>query len=194
MIVIDNILVSDEVLKEQFVCDLSKCKGACCVDGDAGAPLEKAELEKINEVFDAVWPYLNEESKKEIAAQGRYVYDKEYGWVTPTINSQVCVYGIKDAKGVVKCGIEQAYLDGKVTWKKPVSCHLFPVITKESKRSNNVYVNYEPREDNCKAACSLGKKLKVPVYVFLKESLVRKFGQEFYDALDATAQHLNPRP
>jgi len=194
MIAIDNILVSDEVVKAQFVCDLTKCKGACCVDGDAGAPLEKAELEKINEVFDIVLPYLNEESKKEIAAQGRYVYDKEYGWVTPTINSAVCVYGIKDAKGIVKCGIEQAYLDGKTQWKKPISCHLFPVITKESKRSENIYVNYEPREDNCKAACSLGKKLKVPVYVFLKESLVRKFGQPFYDALDATAKHLNNNP
>jgi Protein of unknown function (DUF3109) len=195
MIAIDNILVSDEVVKAQFVCDLSKCKGACCVDGDAGAPLEKAELQKINEVFDDVLPYLNEESKKEIEKQGRYVYDKEYGWVTPTINSKVCVYGIKDKQGVVKCGIEQAYLDKKVEWKKPLSCHLFPVITKESKRSDNIYVNYEPREDNCKAACSLGKKLKVPVYIFLKESLVRKFGQKFYEALDATAKHLNtPNP
>ncbi|MEI8059032.1 MAG: DUF3109 family protein [Ferruginibacter sp.] len=194
MIVIDNKLVSDAIVKEQFVCDLSKCKGACCVDGDAGAPLEKAELEKINEVFDFVLPYLNEESKKEIESQGRYVYDLEFGWVTPTINSKVCVYGIKDSAGVVKCGIEQAYLDGKVKWKKPISCHLFPIITKESKRSTNVYVNYEPREDNCKAACSLGKKLKVPVYVFLKEPLVRKFGQEFYDALEATATHLNKNP
>jgi Protein of unknown function (DUF3109) len=194
MIAIDNILVSDEVVKAQFVCDLSKCKGACCVDGDAGAPLDKAELQKINEVFDDVLPYLNEESKKEIEKQGRYVYDKEYGWVTPTINSKVCVYGIKDKQGVVKCGIEQAYLDKKVEWKKPISCHLFPVTTKESKRSDNIYVNYEPREDNCKAACSLGKKLKVPVYIFLKESLVRKFGQKFYNALDATAKHLNEKP
>ena len=194
MIAIDNILVSDQVVNEQFVCDLSKCKGACCVDGDAGAPLEKAELEKINEVFDKVLPYLNAESKNEIEKQGRYVYDKEYGWVTPTIESKVCVYGIKDKQGIVKCGIEQAYLEGKVAWKKPISCHLFPVITKESKRSNNIYVNYEPREDNCKAACSLGRKLKVPVYVFLKEPLVRKFGQTFYDALDATAQHINKTP
>ncbi|MBS1510724.1 MAG: DUF3109 family protein [Bacteroidetes bacterium] len=191
MIAIDNKLISDEVIKAQFVCDLNKCKGACCVDGDAGAPLEKSELEKINEVFDAVLPYLNDESRTEIERQGRYVYDREYGWVTPTINSQICVYGIRDKEGIVKCGIEQAYLDGKVAWKKPISCHLFPVITKESKRSDNVYVNYEPREDNCKAACSLGKKLKVPVYVFLKEALIRKFGEAFYEALDATAQYIN---
>lgn len=193
MIAIDNILVSDEVVKEQFVCDLSKCKGACCVDGDAGAPLEKDELKKIDEVFDMVLPYLDAESKNELNRQGRYVYDKEYGWVTPTIESKVCVYGIKDKNGIVKCGIEQAFLDGKIKWKKPISCHLFPIITKESKRSNNVYVNYEPREDHCKAACSLGKKLKVPVYVFLKEALIRKFGKKFYNALAATAQHLNTK-
>lgn len=190
MIAINNILISDEVVKEQFVCDLGKCKGACCVDGDAGAPLEKEELQHINDVFEAVLPYLNEESKKEIDRQGRYVYDKEYGWVTPTIDSKICVYGIVDKQGIVKCGIEQAYLDGKVTWKKPISCHLFPIITKKSKRTTTEYVNYEPREDNCKAACTLGKKLKVPVYQFLKEPLIRKFGQEFYEALDATANHL----
>ena len=193
MIAIDNILVADAVISEQFVCDLSKCKGACCVDGDAGAPLENDELDKLNEVYDAVLPYLNETSKKELERQGRYVYDREYGWVTPTINSKVCVYGIHDKDGVVKCGIEQAYIDGKVKWKKPISCHLFPVITKESKRSNDVYVNYEPREDHCKAACTFGKKLKVPVYVFLKEALVRKFGKKFYAALEATAQHLNKK-
>ena len=190
MIAINNILISDEVVKEQFVCDLGKCKGACCVDGDAGAPLEKEELQHINDVFEAVLTYLNEESKKEIDRQGRYVYDKEYGWVTPTIDSKICVYGIVDKQGIVKCGIEQAYLDGKVTWKKPISCHLFPIITKKSKRTATEYVNYEPREDNCKAACALGKKLKVPVYQFLKEPLIRKFGQEFYEALDATANHL----
>lgn len=193
MIAIDNILIADAVVKEQFVCDLTKCKGACCVDGDAGAPLENAELDKINEVYEAVLPYLNETSKKELERQGRYVYDKDYGWVTPTINSAVCVYGIKDENGIVKCGIEQAYIDGKVKWKKPISCHLFPIITKESKRSDNVYVNYEPREDHCKAACTFGKKLKVPVYVFLKEALTRKFGKKFYSALEATAQHLNKK-
>lgn len=193
MIAIDNILVSDDVITEQFVCDLTQCKGACCVDGDAGAPLQADELDKLNEVYETVLPYLNEESKKELDRQSRYVYDKEYGWVTPTINSKVCVYGIIDDAGIVKCGIEQAYRDGKVTWKKPISCHLFPIITKESKRNENVYVNYEPRQDSCKAACSLGKKLKVPVYVFLKEALVRKFGLKFYDTLQATAEHQNKK-
>lgn len=193
MIAIDNVLISDQVVSEQFVCDLSKCKGACCVDGDAGAPLARNELMKIDEVFDVVVPYLNQESIIEINRQGRYVYDKEFGWVTPTINTKICVYGIKDDQGIVKCGIEQAYLDGKVNWKKPISCHLFPITVEKSSNGTTEYVNYEPREDNCKAACSLGKKLKVPVYQFLKESITRKFGEEFYNALDATAKHMQSK-
>ena len=193
MIAINNVLVSDQIVSEQFVCDLNKCKGACCVDGDAGAPLDKSELKHIDEVFDKVLPYLNETSKREIEKQGRFVYDREYGWVTPTINSQICVYGIVDKNGIVKCGIEQAYLDGKIKWKKPISCHLFPVIVKKSSDGITEYANYEPREDNCKAACSLGKQLKVPVYQFLKEPLVRKFGEDFYQALEATAAHLNSK-
>lgn len=190
MIAIDNVLLSDQILHEQFVCDLTSCKGACCVDGDAGAPLEKSELKEIDAVQEAVLPYLTEESRAEIKRQGKYVYDREYGWVTPTINSKICVYGITDAQGIVKCGIEQAYLDGKVKWKKPISCHLFPIIVKKSKDGITEFANYEPREDNCKAACALGKKLKVPVYQFLKEPLTRKFGKDFYEALSATAQHL----
>ena len=192
MIVINNKLVSDEIIEEQFVCDLNKCKGGCCVDGDAGAPLSKEELVHLNEVYDAVLPYLDEENKNELQRQGRYVYDDEFGWVTPTIQSKVCVYGITDPNGIVKCGIEQAYNDGKVSWKKPISCHLFPIRVQLSKNKETEYVNYEPREDLCSAACSLGKKLKVPVYVFLKDALVRKYGIEFYDTLDATAKHVKP--
>ena len=191
MIAIDNILISDEIVHEQFVCDLNKCKGGCCVDGDAGAPLNKDELEKINEVYNAVLPYLDEENKEELERQGKYVYDKEFGWVTPTIKSKVCVYGITDKKGIVKCSIEQAYNDGKVQWKKPISCHLFPVRIKQSRNKQTDYVNYEPREDLCSAACTLGKKLKVPVYVFLKDALIRKYGEAFYETLEATAKHLN---
>jgi hypothetical protein len=194
MIAIDNILISDEIVQEQFVCDLNKCKGGCCVDGDAGAPLNKDELEKINEVFDAVLPYLPEESKIALQKQGRYVYDKEFGWVTPTIESKVCVYGITDKNGIVKCGIEQAYNDGKVKWKKPISCHLFPIRIQQSRNKQTEYLNYEPREDLCSAACSLGKKLKVPVYVFLKDALIRKYGTAFYETLEATAQHLDTKP
>jgi hypothetical protein len=193
MIAIDHVLLSEEIINEAFVCDLNACKGACCVDGDAGAPLDPSELKKIDEVFNEVLPYLGSESIDEINRQGRYVFDKEFGWVTPTINSAICVYGIKDENGIVKCGIEQAYLDGKVKWKKPISCHLFPVIVKESQDGVTQFANYHPREDHCKAACALGKKLKVPVYEFLKEPLVRKFGEEFYQALDAAAKHMNAK-
>ena len=191
MIAIGNKLVSDEIIEEQFVCDLNKCKGGCCVDGDAGAPLNKDELEKLQGVYEAVLPYLAAESKQELERQGLYVYDKEFGWVTPTINSKVCVYGITDKNGIVKCGIEQAYNDGKINWKKPISCHLYPVRVKLSRNKQTEFVNYEPREDLCKAACTLGKKLKVPVYVFLKEALIRKYGLEFYKTLEATAKHLS---
>ena len=193
MIAIDNVLISDEIVQEHFVCDLNVCKGGCCVDGDAGAPLSKEELKHIDEVYTGVLPYLNEESKNELQRQGRYVYDKEFGWVTPTIASKVCVYGIINKKGIVKCGIEQAYNDGKVAWKKPISCHLFPIRIQKSRDKQTDYVNYEPREDLCSAACTLGEKLKIPVYVFLKDALTRKYGTEFYETLEATANHLNKK-
>lgn len=190
MIAIDKVLVSDELVEEQFVCDLTACKGACCVDGDAGAPLNKKELKQIDAVLPAVLPYLDKESIDEINRQGHYIYNEEFGWVTPTINDAVCVYAIKEKSGLVKCGIEQAYLDGKVDWKKPISCHLFPVVVKTSKDGTTDFANYRPREDHCKAACSLGKKLKVPVYEFLKEPLIRRFGNKFYETLEATANYM----
>ena len=189
MIAIDNVLISNQVVEEHFVCDLTICKGGCCVDGDAGAPLADNELKEINEAYDKVLPYLTDESKKELERQGNYVYDKEFGWVTPTLNSGICAYGINDEKGIVKCGIEQAFNDRKTSWKKPISCHLFPIRTKMSRNGKTEYVNFEPREDLCKGGCSLGKKLKVPTYVFLKDALIRKFGEEFYEALSASAQH-----
>jgi hypothetical protein len=193
MIAIDDILVSDAIVQEQFVCDLEKCKGGCCVDGDAGAPLLEEELDELNRCFNEVLPYLTPEGKSELEKQGRYVYNQEFGWVTPTIKQQICVYGITDKNGIVKCGIEQAYNEGKIKWKKPISCHLFPVRAKLSRNKKTTYLNYEPREDLCSAACKLGKKLKVPVYVFLKEALIRRYGAAFYEALEATVQYKAPQ-
>lgn len=190
MIEIDNILVSDDVVKAQFVCDLIKCKGGCCEDGDAGAPLTGEETEMLNEIFEEVKPYLTKEGLEEIEKRGRYYYDKDFGWVTPTVNGKICAYGHYDSKGIIKCGIEQAYLDGKIQWKKPISCHLYPLKTK--KTATYELVNYEPRETLCSPACRLGKKLEVPVYVFLKEALIRKFGEAFYSILEQAAeQHYN---
>ena len=186
MIEIDNILVSDDVIEKQFVCDLYKCKGGCCEDGDAGAPLEKYELDELNEVYEIVRPYLTATGIKEIERNGRYNYDREFGWVTPTIEGKLCAYGSKDKNGIIKCGIEQAYLDGKTKWKKPISCHLYPIKTKTTKEHE--VVNYEPRETLCNPGCSLGVKLKVPVHVFLKDALIRKYGEKFYATLEKIAE------
>lgn len=188
VIAIDNVLVSDDVVEAKFVCDLHKCKGGCCEEGDAGAPLDGEEMKIIADNYPVIEPYLTSEGKKEIERQGKFIYDKEFGWVTPTVNKKICAYGFRDAQGIIKCSIEKAYYDGKLTWKKPLSCHLYPLKINESK----VYtmVNYEPREVLCKAACTLGKKLKMPVYQFLKEPITRKFGEEFYTALHEVAIHL----
>ena len=185
MIAIDNVLVSDDVVEAKFVCDLHKCKGGCCEDGDAGAPLEKEEKKIIDENFEAIKPYLTKEGLQEIERQGRYLYDREFGWVTPTINGAICAYGSRDKNGIIKCGIEAAYYDGKLDWKKPISCHLYPIKLSEGKVYTNV--NYEPRDVLCRPGCALGKKLKMPVYQFLKEALIRKFGTDFYTALEQVA-------
>lgn len=190
MISIDNTLVSDAIVEEQFVCDLHKCKGGCCEDGEAGAPLEKEELDLINADYERIKPYLTKEGVSATERQGRYQYDVEFGWVTPTIEGKMCAYGFRNAQGVILCGIEQAYRDGHISWKKPISCHLYPIKVKKSKREDLQYLNYEPREGMCDPACSLGKKLKVPVFAFLKEALIRKFGETYYRTLEATARHL----
>ncbi len=183
MIVIDNIYVSDEVVEEQFVCDLNKCKGGCCIDGDAGAPLTDDEMKEVNSAYVSVKNLLTKEAIQIIEQQGNYVYDPEFGWVTPTISNGMCVYGLVDENKIVKCSFEQAYNEGKTKWKKPISCHLYPIKISKSKLTEQEYVNYEPRDPMCNPGCTLGQKLKVPTYVFLKEALVRKYGEEFYEAL-----------
>ncbi|HEY0356720.1 MAG TPA: DUF3109 family protein [Flavisolibacter sp.] len=185
MIAIDNVLVSDDVVEAQFVCDLHKCKGGCCEDGDAGAPLEKEEMKVIEKHYEDIKPYMTPEGIDEIKRQGKYLYDREFGWVTPTINGKICAYGFRDRQGIIKCAIEAAYYDGKLKWKKPISCHLYPIKISKSKTYTNV--NYEPRDVLCKPGCALGKKLKMPVYEFLKEAIVRKFGDDFYNALHQVA-------
>jgi hypothetical protein len=187
MIAIDNVLVSDKVVEAQFVCDLLKCKGGCCEDGDAGAPLEKEELDRLNEVYETVKPYLTPAGIREIESAGRYQYDREFGWVTPTIEGKMCAYGYKDQKGIIKCGIEQAYYDGKIGWKKPVSCHLYPIKIGHTKAGE--VMNYEPRQSLCRPGCDNGAKLQVPAYVFLKEAIIRKYGEDFYNALEHIAEN-----
>lgn len=186
MILIDDVLISDEILQEEFVCNLDKCKGGCCVDGDAGAPLLKNELSTLKRVYPKVKKYLSEQAIKEIEKVGIYTQDEDFEYVTPDINKGVCVYGYEDDKGVVKCAIEKAYNNGEVSFKKPISCHLFPI--RVTKKDNFEAWNYEPRQILCSAACKLGKELAVPVYVFLKDAIIRAKGEDFYKALDTIAR------
>ena len=194
MIVIDKVLISDEVIEEQFVCDLNKCKGGCCEDGDAGAPLTQEEMDIIAAIFETVKPLLDENGLKEINRSGLFRYDREFGWVTPTVNGEICAYGIRDKKGIIKCVFEEAYNRGLTEWKKPISCHLYPIKIKKSKYEKHEMMNYEPRETLCSPACVLGQQLKVPVFRFLKESITRKYGQEFYSALEQIAEEYYKQP
>jgi Protein of unknown function (DUF3109) len=186
LIAIENVLISDEVIASQFVCDLNKCRGGCCEDGDAGAPLTKEELDFVNQTYEMVKPYMTREGIAVSERNGRYEYDREFGWVTPTIEGKMCAYGIRDKKGIIMCAFEQAYNDGKTEWKKPISCHLYPIKVKKTKEYE--LLNYEPREGMCSPACALGEKLKVRTYIFLKEALIRKFGEDFYGLLEQVAE------
>ena len=186
MIAIENVLISDDVVEKQFVCDLERCKGGCCVDGDCGAPLTEEETHILADIFPKIKDHLPFEYVVEIEAQGTHVMDDEYGYVTPTVNGGICVYGYTDELGIVKCGIEKAWKEGLIDFQKPISCHLYPIRITESPGFEAV--NYEPRKRLCRPACKLGNKLGVPVYQFLKAPLIRKYGEEFYNTLDTVAQ------
>ncbi|MFM1877174.1 MAG: hypothetical protein RLZZ241_40 [Bacteroidota bacterium] len=184
MFEIDNVVVSQEILKKDFVCNLQACKGGCCVDGNAGAPLEPSELEILDEIFPKVKPYLRTEGVEAIEAQGTHVLGEDGEWETPLINGAECAYVIfRD--GISLCGIEAAQRDGIISWKKPVSCHLYPIRIREY--TQLTAVNYHKWEI-CKPACTLGSELQVPVYKFVKEALIRKFGTAWYAELEAIAQ------
>lgn len=185
MIAIDNVLLSDELIQEEFVCDLAKCKGGCCVEGDCGAPLTEEETSILKDIYPDIKSSLTPEYIAEIERQGTHTIDNEYGYVTPTVNGGICVYGITDDSGTVKCGIEKAWNEGKTHFRKPISCHLYPI--RITSHPGYEAVNYEPRSSLCKPACKLGRKLKVPVYKFLKDPIIRKYGEDFYNALDTIA-------
>jgi len=188
MIVIDDKIVSLDVVEEQFICNLTACKGVCCIKGEGGAPLEDDEAGILDDIYDDIESYLTEEGKAEIAKQGRYTMSADgKKMVTPLIESGACVYLNYDELGIAKCAIQKAYEEGIVDWPKPISCHLYPIRIEQYQDFDAV--NYF-RWDICKAACTLGKEHKVAVYEFLKEPLVRKYGEAFYDELDAAAQYL----
>lgn len=180
MLEVGNVILSDDIKDEFFVCDLESCKGACCVEGDLGAPLDKDELPILRSILEEVKPYLSPAGLKAIEAYGPYVFDSDGDFSTPTIGGKECAYAIYDEKGILKCGIEQAYLEGKISYKKPISCHMYPIrITSYAQYDA---ANYD-RWHICSPACKLGKKLGVPVYKFLKEALIRKYGEQWYEEL-----------
>lgn len=180
MIELGNVILSDDIKDKFFVCNLERCKGACCVEGDLGAPLEEEELDIMDSIYPMVAPYLSEEGIKAIEEQGKYILDEDDDYSTPTIGGKECAYAIYDDKGILKCGIEQAYLDGKIKYKKPISCHLYPI--RAVKYDEFEALNYD-RWSICSPACSLGEQLHVPVYKFLKEPLIRKYGESWYNEL-----------
>lgn len=181
MIKVGEVLVSDDIKEVEFVCHLEKCKGACCVEGELGAPLEEDELPIMHSIQKAIHPYLTKEGQQAIREQGPYLLDEDGDYSTPTIGGKECAYAHYDEKGVLKCGIEQAYLDGKVNFRKPISCHLYPIRITKNKKGFEA-VNYH-KWSICSAACTYGKSLQVPLYKFLKDPLMRKYGEVWYQQL-----------
>jgi Protein of unknown function (DUF3109) len=188
MIEIDKTLISDDVVEKKFVCDLNACKGACCVHGDSGAPLEDEETTLLEKNYKKIKPYLTEKGIAAIEEQGIWMIDSDGDKVTPLVDGdKECAYTIFE-NGFALCGIERAWKEGKVKFQKPISCHLYPVrITKYKKFDA---VNYETW-DICKPACTCGAKLKVPVHRFVKDALVRKYGNEWWEALDQAATEMS---
>ena len=178
-------IVSENIIDKEFVCNLSACKGACCIDGDAGAPLEKAEIEILDKIYPKVKPFLRQEGIDVIEKEGAWITSDFGELETPLINEADCAYVIFDEKNTALCAIEEAYNQGLIDWKKPVSCHLYPIRIKEY--SEFSAVNYHKWEI-CDDACSLGKELQVPVYKFVKQALVRKFGEDWYAELEKVAE------
>ncbi|WP_188499833.1 DUF3109 family protein [Pontibacter amylolyticus] len=180
MIVLQNTVISDDIRDNFFVCNLEKCKGACCVEGDLGAPLEEEELAILADNYEHIKPYMTGAGKLAVEEQGLYIQDFEGDYSTPTIENRECAYALYDNQGILKCAIEQAYYDGKISWKKPISCHLYPI--RITKYDDFEALNYD-RWSICAAACNFGAALGVKVYQFLKEPLIRKYGEGWYNEL-----------
>jgi hypothetical protein len=179
-----HVVLSDDIVEKQFVCDLLRCKGACCVEGDAGAPLEQEELDILDKEYANIKPYLDPKGIAAIEEQGLYVLDDDGDFTTPTLNGRECAYAIYD-KDILKCGIEKAWKEGKTDFMKPISCHLYPI--RSQKFGMQYALNYD-RWQICAPACDNGKTLGVPVYKFVKSALIRKFGEDWYNDLEDLAK------
>ena len=188
MFQIGNSLVSEEIIHNDFVCNLNACKGGCCVEGEAGAPLDKEETEFLEKNYDRIAPFLNEKGKEAIEKQGKFIRVEKDTFETPLVDNKECAYVVFGINGTTQCGIENAHRANSIDWKKPISCHLYPVRVKEYSEFNAV--NYH-HWHICESGCRLGESLKIPIYQFVKDALIRKFGNKWYSELEMTARELN---
>ncbi len=186
MLQIGNAIVSLDVIEKKFICDFAKCKGACCIEGDSGAPLDEDEKAILEEIYPDIKEYLNEKGIVEIEKQGTSVIDSDGDLVTPIINDKECVYTIFE-NGLALCGIEKAFLDGKISYRKPISCSLYPIRIQKYPEFDAVNYN---KWNICAPARDLGYKIGTPVYKFLKEPLIRKYGEDWYKELEYAAENL----
>ncbi len=177
MIIVGDAIVSEDLLNDCFVCDFKKCSGRCCVEGDAGAPLSEEEAGILESIYPSIKAYLSYQNLYSIATQGVYVKDFEGELTTPLIDNKHCVYAYFDNKKIARCTIEKAHIDGVINYRKPISCHLYPVRISEN---NGFYaVNYH-KWAICEPAREYGEKLNIPVYEFAKDALIRKFGKKWF--------------
>jgi len=190
MLQIEDTVISFDLFDEKFVCDLASCKGECCIEGDEGAPLDENELETIQDLLPVVWDDLTDKAKEVIDRNGFFYIDRAGEPVTSIVNGAECVFTFTDEQGICKCAIEKAFREGKTDFYKPISCHLYPV--RLQKYNDFTAVNYD-RWGICDCARTLGGSLNVPVYKFLKEPLIRKFGQEWYTQLEIADKELKKR-
>ena len=188
MIQIEDTIISIDLIKCYFHCDLAQCKGRCCIEGEAGAPLEKQEYDVISKLLPELWHNLSSEAQNVIIHQGIGYKDRENDFVTSIVNGENCVFTCYDTDGVCRCAIEKAYDEGRISFRKPVSCQLYPV---RIKRYNHYYAVNFHQWKVCRAAEALGKQKRLPLYQFLRDPLIRKFGEPWYEALDACAKELN---
>ncbi|NND35351.1 MAG: DUF3109 family protein [Saprospiraceae bacterium] len=185
MLLVRNILISDDLFSRKFTCNLSACKGACCWEGDYGAPLEEAEIAVLDEIREKLRPFLTFEGNEHLDRVGTHtLYSKENLVGTPLLGNSACAYLTYDDNGIGQCGIEKAFRSGVTGFQKPISCHLYPVRHSKIEKVQFEALNYEDWSI-CKAACALGKSLKMPVYRFVREAIIRKFGSDFYAELEA---------
>lgn len=187
MIQIDDTIISIDCLSEKFCCDLEACKGACCIEGDAGAPVELEEVAQLEEALPVVWNELSAAAQAVIDRQGVVYTDEDGDLVTSIVHGKDCVFTCYDSCGNCFCALEKAYREGRSSFYKPASCHLYPIRIK--KIGDMTALNYH-RWDVCRMAVEKGRQLNLPVYRFLKEPLVRRFGEAWYQELESAVEEL----